>query len=239
MNGGEVLHLIQSITPSNLEDKMCWNWESNGSFFVKSIYNFLSFRGITTVQALTWWDSKLPPKIQVFMWLLTHNKILTKSNLLKRGWTGNCSCHFCLSRETVDHLFLNCSRTRQIWFCMGSCQLLFIEWNSISDILPFVYTLPQPHRTAFLTVFGALAWTIWSQRNSICFNQSLCPLVRTTVIQIINWVVLWTGTDAATADAAKEWLPGALTDIPLQEMPAIAPSPEQVLVESANTEDSD
>lgn len=235
---GEVLQIIHSVSPTLAYDKICWTWESNGIFSIKSIYQFLSFRGVATLHALTWWDSKLPPKIQVFMWLLTHNKILTKNNLQKKGWHGNTSCHFCSIRENVAHLFLNCSRARHIWFWMGSCQNLIEHWHSISDILEFVYTLPQPHRNAFLTVFGALAWNVWNQRNAICFNQSSCPSIRTSVIQIINWVLLWTGNDAPTAEAAQTWLPRDLSDIPLQEVPAAIPSSEHVLVESAHTEDS-
>lgn len=152
------------------------------------------------------------------MWLLTHNKILTKSNLLKKGWTGNNSCQFCQNRETVAHLFVNCSKTRQIWFWLGACQNLLEHLYSILHILDFVYTLPQPKWNTFLTIFGALAWTIWNKRNSICFNQTPYPSVRTSVIQIINWVLLWTGSDAATSEAAQEWLPEDLSDIALQEV---------------------
>lgn len=35
--------------------------------------------------------------------------MLTKDNLIKRGWQGNDSCIFCAEPETGDHLFVTCS----------------------------------------------------------------------------------------------------------------------------------
>jgi|ERR1017187_8805843 hypothetical protein len=66
-----------------------------------------------------WWQLPVPPKIRVCMWLLTKKRILTKVNLIKKGWLGNPHCHFCGMDEDVNHLFVKCSYTRKIWFWMG------------------------------------------------------------------------------------------------------------------------
>jgi zinc-binding in reverse transcriptase len=55
------------------------------------------------------WESSIPFKIQIILWLPQQNRILTKDNLLKRKWKGDPKCVFCGSLEIVDHLFLHCT----------------------------------------------------------------------------------------------------------------------------------
>jgi hypothetical protein len=62
------------------------------------------------------WDSDLPLKIQVFLWLIQNDRLLTKQNMGKRGWLGDQLCSFCHQAiETVDHLFVTCDYFQQIW----------------------------------------------------------------------------------------------------------------------------
>ena len=62
------------------------------------------------------------------MWLVTHNKILTKQNLVARGWVGDPLCQFCNKHiEDVNHMFLQCSIAQQIWFWLGRSQDIFSQ----------------------------------------------------------------------------------------------------------------
>jgi hypothetical protein len=61
-----------------------WKWSKKGNFTVKSIYKKIcgggrdrSFRHL--------WKSRIPLKIKVWLWLIWHNAIATKDNLLKRN----------------------------------------------------------------------------------------------------------------------------------------------------------
>jgi zinc-binding in reverse transcriptase len=49
------------------------------------------------------------------MWLVRKNKILTKENLLNRGWQDSSQCMFCSNSETADHLFVGCLFVKCIW----------------------------------------------------------------------------------------------------------------------------
>lgn len=52
----------------------------------------------------------IPVKIKVILWLMLKNTIvLTKDNLLRRGWHGDAGCQFCGQHETADHLSVRCS----------------------------------------------------------------------------------------------------------------------------------
>lgn len=87
-------HLLNSLPYSSIftdpssSDTIFWRWTSSGLFTVHSLYLWLSNRGILNTSYSTLWHAKIPLKIKIFIWLLRQNKILTKCNLVRRGWQG-------------------------------------------------------------------------------------------------------------------------------------------------------
>jgi hypothetical protein len=63
-----------------------------------------------------------PPRVQVYLWLVSHNKLLTRDNPEKRQTVLDKTCLLCNENETVEHLFF-------------SCDILRIMWTKISIIL--------------------------------------------------------------------------------------------------------
>jgi hypothetical protein len=57
----------------------------------------------------------VPPKIQLFLWLLSHNKLATIDNLNKKGMSKPTQCCFCAEDESTGHLFFECVVAREIW----------------------------------------------------------------------------------------------------------------------------
>ena len=51
----------------------------------------------------------------MFFWLIVRKSILTKDNLIKRGWRGKQGCVYCGQDETIDHLFFTCSAAKLLW----------------------------------------------------------------------------------------------------------------------------
>jgi hypothetical protein len=59
--------------------------EENKEFNVKTLYDNLT--NITYDPYMKHiWKRKISPKIEIFMWLLENNVLLTKENLVKRNW---------------------------------------------------------------------------------------------------------------------------------------------------------
>ena len=102
-----ILNIISSISFTHETDNIAWRWSESGLFTVKSLYQFLNFRGVQPTTTLLWWKLPVPPKIRAFMWLTNKNKILTKSNLHRRRWTGDLTCLFCMELEDSNHLFFS------------------------------------------------------------------------------------------------------------------------------------
>ena len=96
------------------EDQVTWTLTANGIFSVKSLYNEMMLNDIGYPHKFMW-KAKLPQKIKIFLWLVLRNSILTKDNLVRRGWKGSVNCHFCGDVETINHLFISCSVARLIW----------------------------------------------------------------------------------------------------------------------------
>jgi hypothetical protein len=57
----------------------------------------------------------MPLKVKIFIWLAMRNSMLTKGNILRKGWTGNPRCHFYGVDESVRHLLFECTLARLIW----------------------------------------------------------------------------------------------------------------------------
>jgi hypothetical protein len=56
-------------------DKVVWALEKKGPFTTKSMYRFLTDRGVTGRIAGFIWRSKVPLKIKFFLWQLHNNKL--------------------------------------------------------------------------------------------------------------------------------------------------------------------
>ncbi|KAF2582285.1 hypothetical protein F2Q68_00006611 [Brassica cretica] len=62
----------------------------------------------------TIWNSKVSPKLQLFLWKIVHGTIAIGENLAKRGLLANITCQHCGELETTEHIFLHCNFTRQL-----------------------------------------------------------------------------------------------------------------------------
>ena len=61
------------------------------------------------------WDICVPPCVHIFLWLLSNNKTLTRTNLAKRRHVDDTTCLFCSEQETVHHLFFECCVAKVLW----------------------------------------------------------------------------------------------------------------------------
>lgn len=129
----EVCQLASTITFSDEEDTMIWQFSSNGVFNVQSLYRIINFRGIQPILVSSIWDIKVPPRVQYFLWLLSKNRLLTRDNLSKRKKVEEPTCLFCNEHETVNHLFFECVVAKQLWCTLS--EILGIQLGSSLDTI--------------------------------------------------------------------------------------------------------
>jgi zinc-binding in reverse transcriptase len=100
----------------------------------------------------------MPLKIKVFLWLV-QKKILTKNNLMKRGYIDTRNYIFYNADESIEHLFIHCT----VALCL---------WNWISFYNNFKFhdycnTIKE----------------LWFIHNCIPYkNSNLCELLRGVVL---------------------------------------------------------
>lgn len=96
-----------------------WNLESNRIFSVHSFYKYLIDGGMRNDLYPQFWKVDCPSKIFLFCWLANDDKILTLSNLAKKGCNLQQAFDtfvLCLKdSESTDHLLLKCDFTNRVW----------------------------------------------------------------------------------------------------------------------------
>lgn len=177
--------LAIKLWPASTEDRIVWTATVDGQYTVKSAYHVIQKSAATQVDSCPsssyitpshlWkqiWKTKTDPKIRIFLWSISQNAIPTKSNLFRRRIINDPCCILCSTRspETVEHLFLHCPWTQQIW-SHPIVQVNVTDYAThridawLADISQQIGHIPD-----FETI-AALLWQIWKARNHLIFRH--------------------------------------------------------------------
>jgi hypothetical protein len=74
-------------------DEVMWKLGTLKKFSVKSVYNGLTKNEIGVYHKRIW-KGRIPPKIKIFLWLMSCGALLTRDNMRRRNWQGDPSCVF-------------------------------------------------------------------------------------------------------------------------------------------------
>ncbi|GJV40292.1 RNA-directed DNA polymerase, eukaryota [Tanacetum coccineum] len=130
--------MLEAIRDINLSDSIDgWKWalDSKG-FTVSSARKFIDEQtligGFTSTRRLRC----IPIKVNVFMWRLSLNKLLTLVNMDRKGIdVASLLCPVCSEHvESVDHLFFTCEIARDIWVRLARwCHLVIPDVPNITE----------------------------------------------------------------------------------------------------------
>jgi hypothetical protein len=67
----------------------------------QSFYAIINYRGITPIYIPAVWNIVLPPKVQLFMWLLSHNKLDIVITLRRKSYQNLSNVVFVLKRRAL------------------------------------------------------------------------------------------------------------------------------------------
>jgi zinc-binding in reverse transcriptase len=114
----KMMHLqrnVPSVKPQHTDDTPCRRRHATETFSSKSAYVFLTETPYVQDNVYKIWKIKLLTRVQVFIWLMLKNKLLTIDNLMRWDWTLLNMCYLCrLNQETTYHLFEECEYTVQL-----------------------------------------------------------------------------------------------------------------------------
>lgn len=136
-------------------------------------------------------DIKTPLTVKIFIWLLVKNSVLTKDNLLRRGWHGNAQFMFSSREETVDHLRFACPLAKFAWQVIMFAFQLVRPPECMHDFLGSWLNSFTTDRELVLCGGVAVVWTPWKVRNAACFKNLFPEDPASVIFQISNHLSSW------------------------------------------------
>ena len=178
---------LENSLPTSLvddeRDEVVWALDRTKVFSTKSLYSFLSNRGVCVKESDNIWKTKVPLKIKFFLWQIENDRLPTASALKKRGWRGSHLCCLCGRKEDVNHVLFRCSMARFIWcgvreaLAGKNIPTSWKDWRGLQLVNEF--KLPKRF-TMFL--FSGLAWALWKTRNKMAIEH----IYPTQAMQVLH-----------------------------------------------------
>lgn len=150
------------------------------------------------------WKMKVPPRIQLVIWLANLEKLKTGDSLVERGVLDRDHglCPFCESSiETITHVLFSCNFSWRIW-------MEVLNWWGMSGVLhnhcsSFTLALkglvPRKYRgKVWNLILGCVLWSLWLERNKIKFENGNCDAGRfifTLKLRVAMWARELLGLD--------------------------------------------
>lgn len=128
--------LLSIFVNKDFDDVFLWKSNPRGNFIVASAHK----NTFTQTNNSIWtkiWNRVLIPKVNMFFWLAVHNRILTIDNLARRGFMYPNRCELCQKeKESMDHLFIHCSFTWEIWSKFwAQWKVEWVMHNSLKEVI--------------------------------------------------------------------------------------------------------
>jgi hypothetical protein len=174
------------------DDKFIWKWSANQQYSASSAYRGAFFHGQSSVPgAKQLSKSRAPPRCKFFMWAVLLSRCWTADRHHRHQLQDNDRCSLCSQvNETVTHLLLNCSYSKEVWFRIlrrsGHHSLTPDQESSVADWwLPKRKCVHKDQPPGFDSVVILVCWCIWKERNRRTFEHrsSLAHVVADLIIQ--------------------------------------------------------
>ncbi|KAJ9564562.1 hypothetical protein OSB04_000528 [Centaurea solstitialis] len=168
----ELENTLRNTILSEKDDSWSWEGDPSGIFSVKFVRIILDNVINSPYAGLHYLNKWLPPRINCFLLLI---RIPIRANLRVRGINiPSDVCPLCASNEeTVEHLFLSCPATKNVWDGFHNwCGLKKVHYNSLEQLIFEVADQGKSNKQKhFLEVAcGGVLWFLWKARNNVVFN---------------------------------------------------------------------
>jgi hypothetical protein len=161
----ELVQITESIRFSDEPDALIWKYNSSGRYSVQSLCGIVNDRGVKQIFTPLVWKLQVPPRIHIFLWLLSKNKILTRDNLVKRKKIDDLTCLFCSELESAKHFF-ECCVAHNIWGTIS--EMLGFQVGMDFESMAKLWLNDKKCRYVNIAT-DVVLWCLWKIRNNICF----------------------------------------------------------------------
>lgn len=218
----DIIKCIKAIIPPRDnadDDRRLWTGNKLGEYFVASGYNQVNgFQNLS--QSHIWnkiWKIKAPERIKVFIWQVTHERLLTNSCIAHRG-NGQASCHHCvILEENILHVLRDCPLANLVW-------LHLLDQSNVAnffypDLMEWIdmnlsRDLNATSKDDWQSVWAQGCYFLWYWRNQQVHNSSFVRPFRLweSILQNCrNYKILMVHMDSSQVVSKKQimikWMP--------------------------------
>jgi hypothetical protein len=184
----ELRVVAEQISITDESDALIWGCERIGVYSSHSFYAIINYMGVTPVYIPVVWSVSVPPKIQLFLWLLVHNKLATIDNLNRKGMSKPTQCCFCAENESIDHLFFECVVAKEVWRYVCSFLGIDIGNNYLSAASRW---LSKEKCYSVNIIFVVAMRSIWLTRTDFIFHKQEWVDVKTIARRMLKLTLEW------------------------------------------------
>ncbi|XP_050217784.1 uncharacterized protein LOC126668639 [Mercurialis annua] len=136
----------------------------------------------------------LPPRIQLFVWLLARNRISSNVTFVRRGIFATdlilCSC--CDSEESTIYIVLHCKLAWSFWnLILDSSNVTWVALFSLENFfLQWIGLTSGRHHSIWMLIWFFGIWYLWKVRNNRIFKEesaNIQILVFLTVCKAVEY----------------------------------------------------
>eukprot|EP00253_Pinus_taeda_P007705 PITA_07705 len=175
---------LQELRRSNVRlkdrpDSLVWAHAETSLYSPKAGYNFLMKK--KGWDPPVWWAKplfklKCPKKSRIFFWCALKNKIPTWEILQSRFKQGPGRCPLCLAAsESIQHLFLDCPFTRQVWNEVEKFLNIKLRWEGVDLSTAWEYWWNHFNVRNLRNLPPIICWGIWIAKNCSIFREKSTP----------------------------------------------------------------
>lgn len=152
-------------------------WNGNGlqeKFQMRKMYHKLRGEKEKVEWRKLFFHNSVRPRTLFHLWLVFHGRIATKDILHKFGIGTDRNCSFCSCEETIEHLYFECRKTRQIWEEMLNWIGYHRQVQNWKDEKSWIIRETNKKGWRRLILKMAIAETcywVWRARNDYVFNK--------------------------------------------------------------------
>jgi hypothetical protein len=117
--------------------------------------------------------------------------MLTKDQLLRRGWQSDSSYIFYWRLKTIDHLFVQCSIAKVIWEWIITFNNFHFVCQTLDNLWIIDCCMPLKDKLLVELIRNAVCWVLWLVRNKYIFDKASIPSLRSLGLQIIHLSTFW------------------------------------------------
>lgn len=120
-------------------------------------------------------DNEARPRALFTLWMACHNRLATKSRLMKFGMLTEEKCVFCCETETQNHLLFECAVMKDIW--CGVLQWINVihepqKWDNEIKLM-IQMSKKNSWRSKLLRIaFAETVYACWNYRNEKVFRDN-------------------------------------------------------------------